>query len=353
MTASVYLSLRKLTTTQNFSLFWKDRKSDYELQNLNNSQTSHDGKSLVDRYIFVQTLVNYYEDVPNGVILDTAYADSCPGKEYERHMPVVLGLHDTPGTHHDLLSILGTFAKLGCRTIAPTFPDHGDTQNLLKGLDNVFCHSTMERALFIHDFINQLGIERVDMVVAVGAACYPALRLCAGGDSSEIYRSLALISPWPLSRLRYETDTELSRKIQYLWDRPLRRLQAKLLLSAYEFCKTQTVREKVTTAYLLNNLDLAEASGFALAAGILNIPRFVVFGELDHDVEKNVYYEFLDKLDIPHSNVSTFKGKLVSPLFPGALVFPEEGYDLHEKHSGYISMCLLNLLKLFHPQIQL
>lgn len=121
-TASVFLSLRKLSTTRSIAIFWKDKISVQDTNKMNNSHTSHDGKSLVNRYIFVQTLDQFYEDVPDGIILDTAYADSRPGEAYDKHVPVVLGLHDTPGTHHDLLPILGTFAKLGCRTIAPTFP---------------------------------------------------------------------------------------------------------------------------------------------------------------------------------------------------------------------------------------
>ncbi|XP_055900203.1 uncharacterized protein LOC106051918 [Biomphalaria glabrata] len=352
-TASVFLSLRKLSTTRSIAIFWKDKISVQDTNKMNNSHTSHDGKSLVNRYIFVQTLDQFYEDVPDGIILDTAYADSRPGEAYDKYVPVVLGLHDTPGTHHDLLPILGTFAKLGCRTIAPTFPGHGETQSLMRGLDNVFCHSTIERALFVHNFLNELDIRRVDMVVAIGAACYPALRLCAGGDLTNFYRSMALISPWPLTRKRYEANIELARRIQYLWDNPLLRPPVRLLLPSYKDGKSQTIREKVTSAYLLNNLNLPEAAGFALAAGILNVPRFVMFGECDHEVEKNLYYDFVDKMEIPKANISTYKGKLDFPKLPGAMAFPEDNYDIHMEHPGVISISLLSLLKLFYPNIQL
>lgn len=90
--------------------------------NLMTSMPQHDGKSLLHRYIFVKTLHNFYEDVPGGIILDTAYADSRPGDDFDPAVPVIVGLHDTPGSHQDLIPLLSTFAKLGCRTIAPTFP---------------------------------------------------------------------------------------------------------------------------------------------------------------------------------------------------------------------------------------
>ncbi|XP_059170680.1 uncharacterized protein LOC131952154 isoform X2 [Physella acuta] len=338
---------RPFSSTHRSSALWKKENPE-----INTSNAVHDGRSLVDRYIFVKLLSNFYQDIPDGIILDTAYADSRPGEDFDPHVPVVLGLHDTPGTHHDLLPILGTFAKLGCRTIAPTFPGHGETYGLMRGFDDIFAHSTIERAMFIHNFLANIGIEKVDVVVAVGAACYPAMRLCVGEDSSSMYKSMALISPWPFKRPRYDTATDAARKIQFCWDRPLLRQPAKfLLLPKYKIGKT--TREKVTAAFLLNNLDLSEVSGFALAMSVANTPRLVFFGEQDQAVEKELYYDVVDKLDIPKSSITVFKGKLDYPLMPGVVVFPNESYDIHKKQSSIISMCVLEMVKLFHPGIRL
>ncbi|CAL1547115.1 unnamed protein product [Lymnaea stagnalis] len=350
---SSFCTLRTFSSSSKAFLFWKETSNLTPSFQKVKTTSNHDGKTLVDRYIFVKTLDHFYEDVPNGIILDTAYADSRPGEDFDKNSPVILGLHDTPGSHHDLLPILGTFAKLGCRTVAPTFPGHGDTQGLMPGFDDIFSHSTSERSQFVHNFLADLGIERVDIIIALGAACYPAMRLCAGGDTNDFYRSMALISPWPLKRSRYEAHVDLSKKIQFLWDRPFLRPPAKLLLPVCKVGNVKNTRDKVTTAYLLNNLDLNEATGLALAAGIMNMPRFVMFGEQDHDVEKELYYDLVNKLEIPRANVSMFEGKLGSPLLPGALVFPEGGYDLLQKYSGIISICLLDLLKLFYPNIRI
>lgn len=82
----------------------------------------HDGKSLLDRFVYVKTLNDFYEDVPNGIVYDTAYADSRPNEEWDSSMPVIVGLHDSPGDHSDLVSFLDFFAKVGCRAVCPTFP---------------------------------------------------------------------------------------------------------------------------------------------------------------------------------------------------------------------------------------
>uniref|UniRef100_A0A0B6ZSU4 AB hydrolase-1 domain-containing protein n=1 Tax=Arion vulgaris TaxID=1028688 RepID=A0A0B6ZSU4_9EUPU len=343
---------RFFCTSRNSYIFWKIPNKVPAHQKVTGNTQQHDGRSLLDRYIFVKTLYNFYADVPNGIILDTAYADSRPGDDFDTSVPVVVGLHDTPGSHHDLVPLLSNFAKMGCRTIAPTFPGHGDTLGMMSGFDDVFSQSTIEKATFIQDFLVDLGIDRVDLLVGVGAACYPMMHLCVAETTSKFYRSMAVISPWPFQRPRYEPNQELTKRISDLWDRPFFRTPIKMMLPAYKVGEIEDSRDKITAAYLLNNLDLAEASMLALAVGSMNLPRVVVYGEMDHAVEKELYLDVLDRLSIPNNNVSVFKGRLDSPRLPGALVFPDEGYDLHRKQAGVVSAFLLELVQLFHPQIR-
>ncbi|GFO26811.1 hydrolase/acyltransferase-like protein [Plakobranchus ocellatus] len=342
---------RKFSSSPCLPLLWDIKNTNVTYFQEGSNLPLHDGLSLLDRYIFVKTLVNLYEDVPDGIILDAAYADSRPGEDYDPAVPVIVGIHDTPGSHADLLPILSTFAKVGCRTIAPTFPGHGNTQGLMRGFDDVFSHSTLERAMFLQDFLDTLGIEKVDLMIGVGAGCYPTLRLCAGSESYDMYKSMALISPWPLKRPRYEANSDLIKSIQFMWDRPFFRLPAKLLLPAYKVGNVQTVREKLTSAYLLGNLDLAEASSLAFTAVTLNLPRLLLFGDLDPEVEPELYLDFAQQLEIPPENIRAFSGKLGVPVLPGALSFTDGGYNLHLEHPGIISAYLMNLVQLFRPHI--
>lgn len=83
-----------------------------------NSQSS----ILRQRFIFVQTSVGRWLDIPTGVFLDVAYLDSAPGDKINPSVPVVVGLHSTPGSFYDLEPVLEACAKSGCRVLAPSFP---------------------------------------------------------------------------------------------------------------------------------------------------------------------------------------------------------------------------------------
>ena len=77
---------------------------------------------LKQRYIYVQTSINRWEDVPGGVLFDVAYLDSAPGDKINPAIPLVVSLHTTPGSFYDLQPILQACVKSGCRVLAPEFP---------------------------------------------------------------------------------------------------------------------------------------------------------------------------------------------------------------------------------------
>lgn len=77
---------------------------------------------LKQRYIYVQTSINRWEDVPGGVLFDVAYLDSAPGDKINPAVPLVVSLHTTPGSFYDLQPILQACIKSGCRVLAPAFP---------------------------------------------------------------------------------------------------------------------------------------------------------------------------------------------------------------------------------------
>jgi pimeloyl-ACP methyl ester carboxylesterase len=57
-----------------------------------------------------------------GVVFDTAYLDSHPAVGFNPDMPVLVALHDSPGSSTDLVPLLQPFVNLGYRVIAPDFP---------------------------------------------------------------------------------------------------------------------------------------------------------------------------------------------------------------------------------------
>jgi len=315
--------------------------------------TLHDGRSVLDRFIFSKTLTNFYEDWKEGIVLDTAYADSQPNSDWSPSIPVVLALHDTPGCHNDLTPTLNTFAKLGCRVIAPSFPGHGLTQGVVASHDDIFTNSSAERALFVQDFLGNLGIERVDLIIGYGAASYTVLYLVSHLMDENFYRSFSLISPWLLTRPRYDPDSKLSNWLQSLWDRPMIRSPISLGMKAVSLGNAKTTQEKVNIAYVINNLDLEEAGGCAMALGATKIPRTVIFGGKDNETSKEEYLKLCEELAIPEQNIVAFQDKKkVTPLLPGGLVFPEGGYDLQSQHSVAITLYLQQIVSLYHPLVK-
>lgn len=83
---------------------------------------SPQSNQLKQRYIYVQTSINRWEDVPGGVVFDVAYLDSAPGDKINPAIPLVVSLHTTPGSFYDLQPILQACVKSGCRVLAPEFP---------------------------------------------------------------------------------------------------------------------------------------------------------------------------------------------------------------------------------------
>ena len=91
----------------------------------NNTQNTVDRKNvreLASRFLYVKSCVDYWVEFPMGVVFDTAYLDSHPAVGFNPDMPVLVALHDSPGSSTDLVPLLQPFVNLGYRVIAPDFP---------------------------------------------------------------------------------------------------------------------------------------------------------------------------------------------------------------------------------------
>ncbi|XP_021347840.1 uncharacterized protein LOC110446842 [Mizuhopecten yessoensis] len=119
-------------------------------------------------------------------------------------VPLVLALHDTPGTAEDLLPVLNLLAKLGYRVIAPNFPGCGKTKWVQWRDWNVFTGALDEKMHFVFDCQSALDIQRVDVALGYGMGCSTYVAL--SGTDSNIYRSNVLLCPaehTPLKPVNY------------------------------------------------------------------------------------------------------------------------------------------------------
>lgn len=110
------------TCSKNLHLV-RNATSNTNLQN--NTPNTVDRKNvreLVLRFIYVKSCVDYWVEYPTGVIFDSAYLDSHPAVGFNPNTPVLVALHDSPGSSKDLVPLLQPFANLGYRVIVPDFP---------------------------------------------------------------------------------------------------------------------------------------------------------------------------------------------------------------------------------------
>ena len=74
--------------------------------------------------MLVTTSYGYWHERPEGVQMNVTYIDTASDMTFweARHMPTILAMHGSPGTHKDLLPIVEPLAEMGARVIVPNFP---------------------------------------------------------------------------------------------------------------------------------------------------------------------------------------------------------------------------------------
>ncbi|PVD33946.1 hypothetical protein C0Q70_05208 [Pomacea canaliculata] len=326
------------------------------------SETANEKKAAIiqssllkQRFIYVQTSVERWQDIPGGVFLDTAYLDSSPGDRFNPGEPVVVGLHSSPGSFYDLQPLLDACVKSGCRVLAPSFPGHGLTEGVEKEYDDVFSHTTDEKAEFIIDFLSNLGVERVDLLIAHGAACYPAMQLAAGAKTSKIFKSAAFLSPWPHQPFYAARTQKLLKLLGEMWERPfyrpLSRALSKLIPCASQ-CKSL---QRMTLVNTLKVVDFSEVGGFAIAMDVKKYPFVMFFAEDDSYIQSKFSYELADLMGIQDNNIYHFTGQLQKGQvqnFPACFVFDKGGQNVHQMYSGIITAVILELLNAVYPKLR-
>lgn len=96
---------------------------------------------------------------PEGLELTVDYADTASeGQEFEK---VIVAVHGCPGYYTNFDRLIEHFRHSKVRVIAPNLPDFSHTRST-----QTFWHSTAEKALFLKDFLRQLGVTTIDCLVS-------------------------------------------------------------------------------------------------------------------------------------------------------------------------------------------
>ncbi|XP_077517075.1 uncharacterized protein LOC144127936 isoform X2 [Amblyomma americanum] len=113
------------------------------------------------------------------------------GTYVETDRPLAVLLHGAPGSYRDFTeNLIPRLLSRGVDVLAPNYPD------MAFSLQNKFYwHTVEERTALLRDFFKQLGVRRIDTLIAHSASCYPSLRLLTEEETAPTINSLVLLAP--------------------------------------------------------------------------------------------------------------------------------------------------------------
>lgn len=161
------------------------------------------------------------EDIPLGIKFNVAYHDT---HAFVRHSgPVVLVVHGLQLPQANFASFVEPLLAQGARVIAPLFPYIGhnifkpNPAQLTTSADmKLYSHSTLERFLFLGDFVKQVvGAKKVDVVICSDVGAYPAAWFCA---YSGLVKSAVFLDPFSVAVLPCMRPVWLFKMMTWIWE---------------------------------------------------------------------------------------------------------------------------------------
>ncbi|XP_061178630.1 uncharacterized protein LOC133187285 [Saccostrea echinata] len=266
-------------------------------QNETISQTS----DISLRYITVHSLYDFYEECPYGILFDVCYVDSHPDGVVGKDIKTVVFLPGSPGSHLDVLPLMKPLERAGYRVIAVNFPGYGNTNPFVRAHEFIFRGATDERSDFVLRFLQELNIDKVDMLVGQGSGCYPALDLAA---SHTWIKSLGLVCPGGHRVFRGISPYKRVQRMASMYDNKLLRffLLLRVMIDKYILRRLGTknvpllhiIKSTVEAAnYQFENM---ETNVFALTSR--QVPVTFVYSGQDSLVEADISEELAQKMNL-------------------------------------------------------
>lgn len=247
---------------------------------------------------------------------NVGYVDSQPYSPYNPDVPIVLGLHGSPGSHKDLDSVMVPLSKRGYRTVSINFPGVSVTTGVTSQDSDAFSHSPSEKADFVASFVKELNITRVDMAIAHSAACYTLYHLAV---TKKLCKSVLYLAPAP-------HVSQWNIQLMYLWKSlaftPFIRLISGpliyILRKSTVFGRFTADEMKITTLTMTSERhDMMRNAALVRES---HVPRIMVYGHRDALVKANTSKQLAETLGLYPENFTTYdkQGNSVGdPTKPG------------------------------------
>ncbi|XP_052798514.1 uncharacterized protein LOC128230355 [Mya arenaria] len=314
------------------------------------------------RFIYLQTSVELWEEFPEGLQYDVGYVDTGFNNEVAKKFPVILGLPSSVATHMQMEGPLLTFAKLGYRVIILNMPDSPLCRGRTKKDSTVFEQSVLERSIFIRDFLNEIKVDRVDLLVANSCSVYSAIHFTT--YNKGLVSSLALLNPTGLDYTKDMRPVRMNKYLATFWGD--RMILQELIVPFISLFKQLSSRKRdwsaftvVTYAKVVSSLSFQDVSQDAKNFRLRKLPTLIVHGEDSTAFNKASSLEYLEELDLENAPTAQLEeGATVLEINkavenkPRLRVFiPGKTKDLTDTNTVMLRRILLQFLKNIRPDL--
>lgn len=296
-----------------------------------------------------------YWKVPDGNLyfkiayIDTAvdcFRENRDGKNNSK--PVAVALHGAPGLYGDFASLTSHLHANGVRVVIPKLPDFSVYK------PGIFRQSAEEKAELIKDFLKEINLTKIDMLICHSGSVYPALRLCVEKDLPEI-RSLAMLNPGAFSIVRAITPYKILRFIVQLSEFPvglkfLEFVGTYLLKIVRVRVRLDNFMDPLLSATTMCHSDFPKAKGHFEIIKSQKTPIFFAFGEDDKLIDGPKSYDTAYLLGATDEDVFHYdqNGKLdhlgVETPFLKVMAFKEGSHYVFWKHPEIINEAITSFL---------
>lgn len=308
------------------------------------------------RFVYVRTSVSVWEEYPEGVQFDVGYVDTklLKGSKSASNVPVILALPSSAGTHAEFFSILLSFVKLGYRVVIPNLPGTAFCRGRAKADEAIFTMSVEEKMDFVKDFLSELQIDRVDMLVTSGCSVYTGVRLCM--FHPDLVKSLVMVNPTGVQPIRSMKPVRLHEKFSKMYDDRfvLQGVFSSLVSLVKLFTKKRDwdTCNVVTYSRTIGALSFSDEKASAGYFKSRTVPRLALYGGDTDFLDVKSTEEYLACMGIPESAI-TLVDQQGSVVQQGV---PENGnYGIHiqggleSSKMMFVRKQLLDFLKSVYP----
>ncbi|KAL1438121.1 hypothetical protein MTO96_048212 [Rhipicephalus appendiculatus] len=262
--------------------------------------------------------------------------------------PLVLVLTGSPGQYQDFSYTIPFLDRHGADVLCLNWPNFAFTRQT-----GYWWHSGEEKAHLVIDFLKELDIKEVSMLVSHSSGAYPAVQMTA--EQSDIhFKSLALLMPATGTDVRAARELLVSNKMADWMLRNMYGLSTLTTLVKWGMVLSKHPLKRHMDDVFFAYLSTAGVEDDSYAEKLetlreLGVPMVVMVSNTDKLISVENYQNFLRRLghDTRRTWLYDGTGKLISRGEPGVVKVIEMTEGSHyafSRHSDICNQALLELL---------